>query len=41
MESVQRNYDRSVVQWEIDYLYQYAGFAKALIQGDCDGATTN
>ncbi|SEH90997.1 Uncharacterized SAM-binding protein YcdF, DUF218 family [Mycolicibacterium rutilum] len=35
MTAVPRSYDFSVPEWELTYAYQFAGFAKAAIQGDC------
>lgn len=35
MVAVPRSYEFSVGQWEYTYLYQFAGFAKAFIQGRC------
>ena len=33
MAAVPRSYNLSLAEWEFTYLYQYAGFAKAVIQG--------
>ncbi|MGV0850938.1 YdcF family protein [Mycolicibacterium phlei] len=35
MVAVPRTYDFSVPEWELTYAYQFAGFAKAAILGDC------
>lgn len=35
MQAVPRTYNFSLVHWEYTYLYQLAGFTKAVIQGDC------
>nr|WP_158021434.1 YdcF family protein [Mycolicibacterium chubuense] len=35
MRDVPRAYPFSVAQWQYTYLYQYAGFVKAEIQGSC------
>ena len=36
MRAVPKTYNLSFATWEYIYLYQYAGFAKALFQGACD-----
>lgn len=35
MVAVPRSYDFSIPQWELTYAYQFAGFVKAAILGDC------
>jgi uncharacterized SAM-binding protein YcdF (DUF218 family) len=35
MKAVPRRYDYPFALWEFVYLYQYAGLAKALVQGSC------
>jgi uncharacterized SAM-binding protein YcdF (DUF218 family) len=35
MRAMPRQYPYSVLQWELIYFYQYAGFAKALLKGPC------
>jgi uncharacterized SAM-binding protein YcdF (DUF218 family) len=35
MRAVPRQYQYSLPQWEWVYIYQFAGYAKALFQGDC------
>jgi DUF218 domain len=39
MQAVPRRYDISWAQWEFIYLYQFAGFAKAIAQGNCAPAS--
>lgn len=35
MSAVPRVYNFSLLQWDVVYAYQFAGFAKAVLQGDC------
>lgn len=35
MAAVPRDYRFSPLQWDVVYAYQFAGFAKAILQGDC------
>jgi uncharacterized SAM-binding protein YcdF (DUF218 family) len=35
MRAVPRQYQFSLLHWESVYIYQFAGYAKALFQGDC------
>jgi uncharacterized SAM-binding protein YcdF (DUF218 family) len=35
MRPVPREYHYSLIQWDGVYIYQFAGYAKALLQGDC------
>jgi uncharacterized SAM-binding protein YcdF (DUF218 family) len=39
MLAVPRRYDLSIFQWEFIYAYQFAGFAKAVLQGNCAPAS--
>lgn len=36
MQAVPRHYDFSPARWESIYAYQYGGFLKAMVLGDCD-----
>ncbi|WP_024448519.1 YdcF family protein [Mycolicibacterium iranicum] len=36
MRDVPRSYPFSVANWQYQYLYQYGGWVKAVIQGPCD-----
>jgi uncharacterized SAM-binding protein YcdF (DUF218 family) len=36
MRAVPRSYELPMAIWEFDYIYQYAGLVKAVIQGPCD-----
>ena len=35
MRAMPREYEYSFLQWEFMYFYQFAGFAKAVLQGSC------
>jgi len=35
MRPVPREYPFSLLQWDVVYSYQFAGYAKAILQGDC------
>ena len=35
MRPVPREYHYSLIQWDGVYIYQFAGYAKAVLQGDC------
>jgi hypothetical protein len=35
MRPMPRNYRFSLLQWDMVYVYQFAGYAKAVLQGDC------
>jgi uncharacterized SAM-binding protein YcdF (DUF218 family) len=35
MRPVPREYPFSLLQWDAVYIYQFAGYAKAILQGDC------
>jgi uncharacterized SAM-binding protein YcdF (DUF218 family) len=39
MLAVPRRYDLSILQWEFIYAYQFAGLAKAVLQGNCTPAS--
>ena len=38
MVAVPRRYKYSPLDWELAYIYQWAGFAKAVAQGECAGS---
>jgi uncharacterized SAM-binding protein YcdF (DUF218 family) len=35
LRAMPRQYPYSLLQWEFMYFYQFAGFAKAVLQGSC------
>ena len=41
MRDVPRKYEFTILEWESVYLYQYAGFVKAVSQDSCDPSTVD